>query len=230
MKRIALTHAGSVLALVLAAAGARANPSTVFITENWAPGASRVYATGFSSGNDHYVSFSNENAVTVEAPVNGVLPPADILASNLQTHSTALDLAHADHVSSDYTLSLVLTDNATNATKTLIFHGHLNATFWQNYSSMTNTFGPDASQTVTLGGEQVTVKLDSFTHSSNPNSQNNGSIGGAMLASSGNNNPGSGPGPNNTPEPSTLLLSFLGLSALGARAWWRRRPAPAAEA
>jgi PEP-CTERM motif len=35
--------------------------------------------------------------------------------------------------------------------------------------------------------------------------------------------PGPPPGPHDSPEPSTLLLAGLGLSAVGGRAWWRRR-------
>src|ERR1700730_16167226 len=109
-----LRAAGAFALLLLAGAGVRATPSTIFVTENWAPGTPTLYATGFSSGNDHFISFSNESAVTVEVPVNGALPPAAILATNLKTVRSAPDLAHADHVSSDYTLSMVLTDNASN--------------------------------------------------------------------------------------------------------------------
>jgi hypothetical protein len=249
MKRLSLTLIGSLGVLLLASAGARATPTTLFITENWAPGAPRLFATGFSSGNDHYISFSNESAVTVELPVNGALPPAAILASNLKTVSSGADLAHADHVNSDYTLSMVVTDNASNATGTLTFKGHLMATFWKNYAAGGN-FYYDASnnhvqsvtQSLVLNGNTIFVTLNAFTSFSNPNSQNNGSIGGVMYAQTGTGGGGpgptgggpgptgggpgpngGGPGPNGSPEPSTLVMSFLGLSGLGLASWrkWR---------
>jgi hypothetical protein len=223
---------GAALALLLlAAAGARATPTTLFVTENWEPAQLKLYAQGFSGGTDHYISFSDETSVTVEVPVNGALPPAAILATNLKTVSSAADLAHADHLNSDYTLSVKLTDNASLATATLVFKGHLSAIFWKNYATGSN-FYYDASnnhvQTVTksavLNGNTVFVTLNAFTSFSNPNSQNNGSIGGGMTAQVEG---GDGPNPNGSPEPSTLVMSFLGLSGLGLASWrkWRRRAA-----
>jgi hypothetical protein len=233
--------------VLLASAGARATPTTISVTENWAPGASRLYATGFSSGNDHYVSFSNESAVTVEVPVNGSFPAASILATNLKTVSSQPDAAHADQVNADYTLSMVITNNATNDTAPLLFRGHLDALFAQHYASTksSDTFYYDSSnnhvqsvtKSVTLDGYTIFVTLGPFTPFSNPNSQNNGSIGGVMSAQAGGStgpgpgqpgggNPGGGT-PNGSPEPSTLVMSFLGLSGLGLASWrrWRRRAA-----
>jgi hypothetical protein len=231
MKRLSLTLMGSLVVLGLASAGARATPTTIDVTENWAPGASRLYAMGFSSGNDHYVSFSNESAVTVEVPVNGSFPPASILATNLKTVSSQPSAATADHVNSDYTLSILITNNATNDTAPLLFKGHLDALFAQHYAStnMANTFYYDDSnnhvlsvtKSVVLDGYTIFVTLGPFTPFSNPNSQNNGSIGGVMYAQVGNGGPG--PNPNGSPEPSTLVMSFLGLSGLGLASWrkWR---------
>jgi hypothetical protein len=225
---------GSLAVLLLASAGARATPSTIDVTENWAPGSTKLYANGFSSGNDHFVSFSNESAVTVEVPVNGSFPPASILATNLKTVSSQPSAAAADQLNSDYTLSLVLTNNATNDTGNILFKGHLDALFAQHYAStnLADTFYYDASnnhvqsvtKSVVIDGYTIFVTLGPFTPFSNPNSQNNGSIGGVMLAQvDGGPGPGPGPGPNGSPEPSTLVMSFLGLSGLGLASWrkWR---------
>jgi hypothetical protein len=221
--------------LLLTAAGARATPITLFVTENWEPAQLRLYANGFSSGNDHYISFSDESAVTVEVPVNGALPPAAILATNLKTVSSAPDLAHADHLSSDYTLTIVLTDNASLATATTTFKGHLSATFWKNYAAGSNFYYDSfnnhvqtLTKSVVLNGKFVFVTLNAFTSFSNPNSQNNGSIGGVMFAQTETGPPPPPPhGPNGSPEPSTLVMSFLGLSGLGLASWrrWKVKPA-----
>jgi hypothetical protein len=223
--------------LLLAAAGARATPSTILITENWEPAQLKLYANGFSSGNDHYVSYTDENSVTVEVPVNGAQPPSSILATNLKTVSSQPTAASADHVNADYTLSVVLTNNATNdSAPTLFFKGHLDALFAQHYAStnMADTFYYDSSnnhvqsvtKSVVLDGYTIFITLGPFTPFSNPNSQNNGSIGGVMFAQVGTG-PGPGPNPNGSPEPSTLMMSFLGLSGLGLASWrkWRRRVA-----
>jgi hypothetical protein len=220
--------------LLLTAAGARATPSTILVTENWEPAQLKLYANGFSSGNDHYVSFTDENSVTVEVPVNGSFPPASILATNLKTVSSQPNAGSADHVNADYTLGLVLTNNATHDTAPLSFKGHLDALFAQHYAStnLADTFYYDSSnnhvqsvtKSVVIDGYTIFVTLGPFTPFSNPNSQNNGSIGGVMFARVGDG-PGPGPNPNGSPEPSTLVMSFLGLSGLGLASWrkWRRR-------
>ena len=232
--RVPLVGAAFAL-LLLAAAGARATPTTLFVTENWEPAQLKLYAQGFSSGNDHYILFSDENSVPVEVPVNGAQPPSAILATNLKTVSSQPNAAHADTLSSDYTLSVALTDNASHDTGMLTFKGHLSASFAKNYAAGSNFFY-DASnhhvqsvtQSLVLNGNTIFVTLNSFTPFSNPNSQNNGGIGGVMFAQTGTGGgpgPGQGGGgnPNGSPEPSTLLMSFLGLSGLGLASWRQRR-------
>jgi hypothetical protein len=114
---------------------------------------------------------------------------------------------------------------------TLLFTGHLNATFYNylggdgkqhTYFNATNTYTSPITQTTTLDGNTITVALDPFAHPTT-GSTNNGSIGAEITAtvSSG----GGGPPPSQgSPEPSSLVLSFLGLSGLGAASWrkWRQ--------
>jgi hypothetical protein len=261
MNRLSATLCGSVLALPLLAAAAQAAPvavpDSVTITENWAPSGpgwvaqadgsgDRVYPTGYKGNpNDNYLFVSNEKSATVNVPTEtSKLPPADVTPARLWTVSSAAK-ANANMISTNYTLSMVVTDNVSNATKTATFYGKLTGTFYHGYSSFTNTFlsGPNGSplpsvsQNVVLNvgnnqTETVTVKLDQFTSpNSNQASTNTGSIGAhlsANLGTGGGGGPGPGPVANGTPEPSTVVLSYLGLSGLGMASWRRWRAGKAA--
>lgn len=256
MKRLSVTLCGSVLALPLLAAAALAAPvavpDSVTITENWAPSGpgwvaqadgsgDRVYATGYTGNlNDNYLFVTNEKSATVNVPTEtSKLPPADVTPARLLTVSSA-SKANANTISTNYTLSLVVTDNVTNATAAATFYGKLTGTFYHGYSSFLNTFlsgangsaVPSVSQNIVLNlgnnqTETIAVKLDQFTSpNSNQGSSNTGSIGAHISANLGTGT-GGGPGPNGTPEPSTMVLSFLGLSGLGMASWrrWRARKA-----
>jgi hypothetical protein len=244
MKRLSVTLLGSALAVLVAGAGVRANPvpasqpPTITVTENWTPNLFKVYATGYdpsTNPNNHYISFSNESSHPIDVPTQFAPPwlgPNQVLATNLNA-ATSATFDTPDKVSTDYTLSLTLTGNNGNTdTATLIFTGHLNATFYDYtgtdnkqhiFFNANNTYTSPITQTATLDGNSITVTLDSFAHPTT-GSTNNGSIGAEITAkiSGGNDH-----GPGDSPEPSTLLLSFLGLSGLGAASWrrWRARAA-----
>jgi hypothetical protein len=119
------------------------------------------------------------------------------------------------------TLALTITDGTELGTVAfgLKFSGSLAA----NNSSIKVEFDGPSTQTMTVNGNLYSIKLDSIVPPGIPNAIP-GSVGGRILAGIEVNPPGGG-GSNNTPEPSTMVLSFLGLSLLGLTGWrkWTRR-------
>jgi hypothetical protein len=237
------------LALLLAGAPAPANPvpvsnpPTITVTENWEPNLFKVYANGYdpsTNPNINYISFSDEAAHSIDVPTQFAPPwlgPNQVLATNLNAVTNA-NFDHPDKVSTDYTLGLNLTGSGGPSDKvTLLFTGHLDATFYDYvgtdnlthvYFNATNTYTSPVTQTTTLDGNSITVTLDPFAHPTT-GSTNNGSIGAEITANIAGGGGGPGPGgPTGTPEPSTLVLAFLGLSGLGAASWRRRRLSPTA--
>ena len=92
----------------------------------------------------------------------------------------------------------------------------------------TVVFDPSlVSQSATLGGHVYSVSLGSFAPPGPPTASNAGSISAHVGVDEVPDPPPPGPpGPTgNAPEPSTLLLSCLGLSGLAMAGWrkWRAR-------
>jgi len=246
MQRLSVTLCGSALALLAAGSGACADPvsvtgpPTITITENWSPNIFKVYANGAdpsATPNDHYISFSDEKTHQIDIPTQFAPPwlgPNQVLATNLNAVTSAT-FAHPDKVSADYTVGLTLTGSqGPTDTAGLIFTGHLNATFYNylgtdgkqhTYFNAQNTYTSPVVQTATLDGNTISVTLDPFAHPTT-GSTNNGSIGAEVTArtksggGSGGGDSGGGGGPT-SPEPGSLVLAGLGLSAAGGRAWWQ---------
>ncbi len=242
MKRSLATLIGSTLVALLAASAARAQ-TEVLITEDWEPSPGKVWATGFNqqnSPNDHFISFSNESQHPIVVPfISGYNPNSSpvptttantIVATNLNAASSATK-ANPDSWSFNYLLNVTLSDSLGHtAANPLSFTGTITATAYnETVGGKTFTFfnlqdspSSPVTQHTTLDGNTVYVNLPALA----PNtlgSANNGAYSGYIWATPGNG----GGNPQNSPEPSTLLLSFLGLSGLGAASWrkWRARAA-----
>ncbi len=252
MKRLLATLLASALVALLAASAARAQ-TEVLITEDWQPSPGKVWATGFNaqnSPNDHFISFSNESQHPIVVPfVSGYNPSTSpvptqqantIVATNINAASSA-PKASPDSWNFNYLLNVTLTGNqGPTDTASLAFTGTITATAFnetQNGKSFTffniqDTPSSPVTQHTTLDGNTVYVNLPALA----PNtlgSTNNGAYSGYVWATPGQSTTGGGPtggdtgGTQNSPEPSALLLSFLGLSGLGAASWrrWRARAA-----
>jgi len=202
------------LALLLAAsAGAKADP--IQWTYNWTPGSPAVTADGNPGAG---VTFTNE-------PSNGATGNSDIVATNLRVFSAA-PASVPDVLNSQGAYSLVLTlstvENSQTLSGSLTFAGKLGGSFSKESANVSNVFGPNATQTLTLGSSTFTVSLASFTGPAPPRLDplappvNAGSIGAHVNVSAAVT-------PTNVPEPSTMLLSALGLSFLGGAAWRKRK-------
>jgi hypothetical protein len=244
MRRKSVALVSAALAALLAATAARAQ-TEVLVTEDWEPSPGKVWANGFNaqnSPNDHFISFSNEQQHPIVVPfISGYNPNTSpvpttqantIVATNLNAASSATK-ANPDSWSFNYLMNVTLTGTGgPNDTASLAYTGTITATAYNEslngktftFFNLQDTPSSPLTQSVQLDGNTVYVNLPKLA----PNtlgSTNNGAYSGFIWATPGNSGPG-GP-PQNSPEPSTLLLSFLGLSGLGAASWrkWRARAA-----
>jgi hypothetical protein len=213
MKRL-LTAQVAALALVLfggtGVQAASLPPDNVQWTYNFSPGAAAVTADANPSAG---VSFTNE-------PTKAAVGSSDVVATNLRGFSTATSAA-PDVMSSSgaYTLNLQLSTSDANGphTATLSFSGKLTGKFSAESSNIRNVFGADSMQTVQLGDYNFTVSLFAYTPPGPPDQLNAGSISAYVQITAVT--------PAQLPEPSTMLLSGLGLTFLGGAMWRKRRQA-----
>jgi len=218
MKRFFSTKLAT-LALVLLGGTVQASPvpaTALEWTYNFSPGAPSVVSDGNPSS---YVQFSNQ-------PTKTAVGKSVIVATNLKAFSAA-PAATPDVLSTNgaYSLTLVLseTEDGTTYMATKTFTGKLSGTFSAQSANVDNMFGPNATQTVSLGSYTFTVSLNSYTPFGPPDQDNLGSISALVKVSSAT----SSGGDPDSPEPSTMLLSGLGLTFLGGAAWRKRRKAQA---
>jgi len=211
MKRF-LTASVSALTLLFAAGtGAQAGPVPEHVqwTYNFAPATPAVLADGNPGAG---VTFTNEpNKVAVGS--------SDIVASNLRAFSAATAAAPDVLTAGAYTLALQLsTSDATGVhTTTLSFSGKLTGTLSAENANIANTFTGESVQKAMLGNYSFTVTMVAYTPPGPPDQQNAGSFAAHVAVENLT--------PAQVPEPSTMLLSGLGLTFLGGAAWRKRRQA-----
>ena len=248
MRRL-LTPSAALLTLLFLT-GTRASagpidPTTAQWSYNFTPGtfvsASTPGAVQVSPG----LWVNQVNAVAADAPGTGgisftnepqkaVTGSSDVVASNLRVFSSA-DPTTPDKLSTggQYSFALVLMDKASGQTAQLTFTGKLSGMFSAGNANVSNQFtGPTVmvngqavvGQQVTLGAFTYTVTFPSNYYSppGPPLASNAGSISAHISVSPAGIHVGS------TPEPSTLVLSGLGLALTGFAGWRKRRQALAA--
>src|SRR5216683_6093135 len=146
---------------------------------------------------------------------------SDIVATNIRAFSSAPRTHPDTFTNSPYSLSLFLKDNASGLSTTLTFHGVFNGFISATSANVTTTFTAPLSETVVLGGNTYTVNLGSFSPPGPPDASNAGSISAHVAVNEFSPPPPPPPPPptGEAPEPSTLLLSCLGLSGIGLAGW-----------
>jgi hypothetical protein len=217
MKRPLLVFASAAGLLCLAGSPARASQTQatpIAWSYNFTPSQSFVSADA-SATNQTPGTVTFTNGLSQSASGN-----SDVVVTNLRTSSTA-PVSSPDTLTSNgaYSVSMTLTDAASGQSSTLTFTGKLGGSFSSVNSNVTNTFTGQTTDTVTLGGNTYTVAMTGYTPPGPPTANNAGSISAHVTVTS---NLGSGTGAS-TPEPSTLVLSCLGLTLAGAASWRKRR-------
>jgi hypothetical protein len=216
MKRFFTAHITALALVLLAGAGARANPippDQIQWTYNFSPATPAVLADGNPSAG---VTFTNE-------PTKAATGSSDVVATNLRVFSSATaaspDTITGSNGNYSLTLTLSTTDTMGTHTGNVTFTGTLSGSFSSQNSNVANLFGPNTMQTLTLGSVTFQVQLVAYTPPGPPDQANAGSISAHVTVS--------GARIVDTPEPSTMLLSGLGMTFLGGVAWRRRRAARA---
>jgi len=200
-------------ALLVGGAQARADITWGY---NWTPGTLAINADGSTGG---YVSFTNE-------PPNSASDSSDIVTTNLRTVSSAKPSSPDKLVANGaYTLTLVVTDTLSGQSANKVFSGKLGGTFSNSNANVSNSFTGLTTQVAILGNlatgfRTYTITIGPYTPPGPPGASNAGSISAhiAVVDDGGGTI-------NKVPEPSTLALSFLGLSFAGGAAWRKRRAA-----
>jgi hypothetical protein len=203
MKRLPVVALLVVATLLVAGASARADPITWSYTASGSPGV--VTSDDGSLGKVTFQPGGSPGTLTGSwQGLNLVSLVADAPATGTATFTNQ-----------GYGLTLHITDNASHTSGDLTFGGALSGTLGTT-NKLTNNFTGPSSQSITLGGNQYTANVGLFIP---PMPGNPGRIGANVTVTG----PGTPPPVNSVPEPTSLLLAGFGLSALGARAWWRKR-------
>jgi hypothetical protein len=182
---------------------------------NWEPSALVIKASGAGTGG---LSLTDE-------PLKHADGTSDVVVTNIRAFSSATR-SHPDvFTHAAFAFKLVLKDEKSGQTGTLTFGGFFDGTISATSANVKATFTAPLFQTLKLGGHTFTVNLGNYAPPGPPAASNAGSIA-ANVAVDQTTSGGGG----NAPEPSTLLLSCVGLSGMGLAGWRRLRQGKVARA
>jgi hypothetical protein len=208
--------------ILLLTAGTQARADDIAWNYNWSRTPPAILA---GTGG---ISFTDQ-------PTTEALNSSDIVATNLKVFSSADTKGSpghppmpADQIGSNgmYSLTLTIQDErpGAGAAQSLTWNGQLTGNFSMFNSNVANTFqptpgAPPLTQFAKFGnGDVFTVTIGPYSPPGDPADPHSGSIGAHVDISEGSGHD------LKTPEPTTMVLSFVGLSVFGGAAWRRRRP------
>jgi hypothetical protein len=191
----------AIAAAVCLLAGARARADFVSWEYNWTPSATQIMADTPTMGS---ISLSNE-------PGGSAVNSSYIVATNIRTASTADPSNPATFTNKAYSLALTILDDSSGKTGTLTFSGTFSGSLSNKNAIIMNNFTGPTTQSLQLGNHQYSVQVGPFAPPGPPTANIAGSISALANVSV-----------KDVPEPSTLVLSGLCLSLLGAGWWWKR--------
>lgn len=212
------------LALLLTGTGVRADPSpvnTVAWTYNFTPNVTTILADG---QDPHHAT---GGLTLTNQPQTSAIGTSDVVLTNLQTFSTALPTAPNTISGSNgvWSIGLALTDNSSSGANstTMTFSGQFAGAFSTGNSVITSTFSSPTTQTWTApNGDVFSVSIiQPISPPGVPSDPHTGAISALVTVTPGTG----GIHITSVPEPSTLLLSCLGVSLAGLRSWRKRRQA-----
>jgi hypothetical protein len=208
MKRSLLHFFGASLSL-LVIAGLQARADFIGYDYSWSPSSLVVAADSGGTGGIN-MTFQ---------PLQHADGMSDVVATNIRTFSSAPVSSPDTVTNGTYSLTLNLTDSASNASGQVTFTGVFNGSMSATSANVSNQFTGQTTQTLTLGGHTYTITIGPFAPPGPPSASNAGTIS-AHVAVDGSG--GGGGGGDNQPEPSTLVLSGLGAAFLGLVSWRKR--------
>jgi hypothetical protein len=209
MKRSSVVLFGAVAALLFAGPSARAD----FIQwrYNWTPTTLKVVS---DTSPTSFVQLTNEPIGKPSVQVSG---DSDIQMTNVKVFSDATRAAPDPfNASTPVGFTLRITDVASGLFADLAFGVKFKGDVSAESSHLRVDYvGPTAYNDIHLGNSIFTVDGLSFTQPGPPGSDNSGSIAASVAVRPLNI--------QKAPEPSTMVLSAIGLSFLGLANWRKRR-------
>jgi hypothetical protein len=204
---VALGGAAWVL-LLLGTSGAHAE--LIQWSYSWSRSPTQVQADSPGTG---YIALT-------DTALNSATGNSYLVATNLQTNSTATSANPDVFTNKTYTLTLYLQDHDSGQSGTVAFTGEFNGTLTANSSNLTNTFVGPTTQSIQLGDHLYTVTIGPYAAPGPTGASNSGSIAARADVSISTI--------LQLSEPSSGLLILLGVPVLSL--WRRRRCAPASGA